>query len=88
MSFEETDSEESFSSRSDVSSLGDDFDSIQSESESSDEEVTNDEFNSNARGKKRTSWTWYFLVLLRTSVLLKSRSPLFPLGSIRLISLE
>ncbi|CAF1550247.1 unnamed protein product, partial [Didymodactylos carnosus] len=47
MSFEETDSEESISSRSEVSSLDDDFDSIHLESESSDEEVTDDEVDSN-----------------------------------------
>ncbi|CAF1601898.1 unnamed protein product [Didymodactylos carnosus] len=47
MSFEETDSEESINSRSEVSSLDDDFDSIHLESESSDEEVTDDEVDSN-----------------------------------------
>jgi hypothetical protein len=47
MSFEETDTEESVSSLSEVSSLDDDFDRIHLESESSDEEVTNDEFDSN-----------------------------------------
>lgn len=36
MSFEETDSEESISLRSEVSSLDDDFESIHLESESSD----------------------------------------------------
>jgi len=47
MSFEETDSEESVSSRSEVSSLDDDFDRIHLESESSDEEMINDEVDSN-----------------------------------------
>ena len=42
MSFEETDTEESVGSLSEVSSLDDDFDKIHLESESSDEEVTSD----------------------------------------------
>ena len=47
MSFEETDTEESVSLLSEVSSLDDDFDRIHLESESTDEEVKNDEFDSN-----------------------------------------
>lgn len=47
MSFEETDTEESATSLSEVSSLGDDFDEMQLESESSDEEMAVDEVNSN-----------------------------------------
>ena len=46
MSFEGTDSEESTSSLSEVSSLDDDFDGIHLESESSDEEMDVDEVNS------------------------------------------
>ena len=42
MSFKETDTEESIRSPSEVSSLEDDFDKINLESESSDEEVTDD----------------------------------------------
>ena len=47
MSSEETYSEERVSSRSEVSSLDDDFDRIRLESESSDEEVINDDADSN-----------------------------------------
>jgi len=46
MSFEGTDSEESTSSLSEVSSLDDDFDGMHLESESSDEEMAVDEVNS------------------------------------------
>jgi hypothetical protein len=46
MSFEETDTEESASSLSEVSSLDDDFARLQFETASSDEEVTNDEMDS------------------------------------------
>jgi hypothetical protein len=46
MSFEETDSEESVSSLSEVSSLDDNFDGMHLESESSDEEMALDEVNS------------------------------------------
>ncbi len=45
MSFEETDTEESASSLSELSFLDDNFDRIHLESESSDEEVTNDEID-------------------------------------------
>ena len=45
MLFEETDSEESISSRSEVSSLDDDFDEIHIESESSNEAETNEEID-------------------------------------------
>ena len=48
MSFEEIDTEESTSSLSEVSSLGDDLDSMRLESGSSDGEMSDDEMDSNS----------------------------------------
>lgn len=45
MSFEETDSEDSRNSQSDVRSLDDDFARIQFESSSCEEEITNDDWD-------------------------------------------
>ena len=46
MSFEDTDTEDSTSSLSEVTSLDDDFDTMHPESDSSDEEVTDDDMDS------------------------------------------